>query len=438
MKYLFPILVLACVPVDVSRAAPAGAEEGKRQADPAADENLLRQARALRAKLGPTLTPEARRWLDEEARKLADAPDKVDVQADLRAKAKDLPLNDASLEYLIALAGELAEGDAQRQREQLQETLRMLERQQEALRRKAGGKETEAQAREIQAIEDQIAAVRARLRDAEERRTKVMAMLRVRIQAERKADALTVYEKAKRDDLGAQRPYPRAAPAVAAEGKHQAEPAVDAKFRERALALRAKVEPSLSPETRRWLTREARRLVVEPDKVDVLADLRTQAKNPDFAHMPIEDALMLMFAIVAEDSKKDTKTLLAEMDAIRKQKAALREAAAEMKETKETMKEALREEKAKAEQAKPGQPKPGAPGAGANISPKTAAGPRVSADRDPLLEQTRQMRETEMSFNLQYLQLQSQMQHENRSYTAISNIMKTKHDTVKNSISNVR
>jgi hypothetical protein len=46
--------------------------------------------------------------------------------------------------------------------------------------------------------------------------------------------------------------------------------------------------------------------------------------------------------------------------------------------------------------------------------------------------------ETRMSFNLQYLQLQDQMQRENRSYTAISNIMKTKHDTVKNSISNVR
>lgn len=55
-----------------------------------------------------------------------------------------------------------------------------------------------------------------------------------------------------------------------------------------------------------------------------------------------------------------------------------------------------------------------------------------------LLEATKQMQETQMSFNLQYLQLQSQMQHESRSYTAISNIMKTKHDTVKNSISNVR
>lgn len=49
-----------------------------------------------------------------------------------------------------------------------------------------------------------------------------------------------------------------------------------------------------------------------------------------------------------------------------------------------------------------------------------------------------QLKEMQMSFNMQYLQLQSQMQHENRSYTAISNIMKTKHDTAKNSISNVR
>jgi hypothetical protein len=62
------------------------------------------------------------------------------------------------------------------------------------------------------------------------------------------------------------------------------------------------------------------------------------------------------------------------------------------------------------------------------------------ADRgqQALLQTTKDMQETQMSFNLQYLQLQSQMQHESRSFTAISNIMKTKHDTVKNSISNVR
>jgi chromosome segregation ATPase len=55
-----------------------------------------------------------------------------------------------------------------------------------------------------------------------------------------------------------------------------------------------------------------------------------------------------------------------------------------------------------------------------------------------LVNATKQLQQTSMSFNLQYLQLQSQMQNENRSYTAVSNIMKTKHDTVKNSISNIR
>jgi septal ring factor EnvC (AmiA/AmiB activator) len=68
---------------------------------------------------------------------------------------------------------------------------------------------------------------------------------------------------------------------------------------------------------------------------------------------------------------------------------------------------------------------------GTNANPKSDSQPQ-------LLDATKQMQETQMSFNLQYLQLQSQMQHENRSYTAVSNIMKTKHDTVKNSISNVR
>lgn len=50
----------------------------------------------------------------------------------------------------------------------------------------------------------------------------------------------------------------------------------------------------------------------------------------------------------------------------------------------------------------------------------------------------KQTQESQMSFNLQYLQLQSHIQSENRLYTAVSNIMKTKHETVKNSISNIR
>jgi hypothetical protein len=45
---------------------------------------------------------------------------------------------------------------------------------------------------------------------------------------------------------------------------------------------------------------------------------------------------------------------------------------------------------------------------------------------------------THMSYNLQYLQLQNQMQNENRQYTAVSNILKTRHDTAKNTINNIR
>jgi uncharacterized phage infection (PIP) family protein YhgE len=55
-----------------------------------------------------------------------------------------------------------------------------------------------------------------------------------------------------------------------------------------------------------------------------------------------------------------------------------------------------------------------------------------------LMQATQQMQEMQMSFNLQYLQLQQQMQQENRQYTEISNIMKSRHDTVKSAIGNIK
>jgi hypothetical protein len=74
----------------------------------------------------------------------------------------------------------------------------------------------------------------------------------------------------------------------------------------------------------------------------------------------------------------------------------------------------------------------------AALPPAGAAGSAGGGSQSALLTATKQMQEAQMSFNLQYLQLQSQMQDENRSYTMVSNIMKTKHDTAKNSISNIR
>ena len=67
-----------------------------------------------------------------------------------------------------------------------------------------------------------------------------------------------------------------------------------------------------------------------------------------------------------------------------------------------------------------------------------AAGDGVMNSQQDLMSATKSMQETQMSFNLQYLQLQNTMQNENRQFTMVSNIMKTKHDTVKNSISNIR
>ena len=55
-----------------------------------------------------------------------------------------------------------------------------------------------------------------------------------------------------------------------------------------------------------------------------------------------------------------------------------------------------------------------------------------------LMQATQQMQEAQMSFNLQYLRLQEQMQNDSRQFTAVSNILKTKHDTVKNTISNIK
>ena len=44
----------------------------------------------------------------------------------------------------------------------------------------------------------------------------------------------------------------------------------------------------------------------------------------------------------------------------------------------------------------------------------------------------------QMSSDLQYLQLQQDMQHENRQFTMVSNIMNVQHDTAKSSINNIR
>lgn len=51
---------------------------------------------------------------------------------------------------------------------------------------------------------------------------------------------------------------------------------------------------------------------------------------------------------------------------------------------------------------------------------------------------TRHMQDMNNRFNMQYLQIQQSMQKDSREFTMISNIMKTKHDTARNSLSNLK
>lgn len=62
---------------------------------------------------------------------------------------------------------------------------------------------------------------------------------------------------------------------------------------------------------------------------------------------------------------------------------------------------------------------------------------RAAGGTTALTDSSMEVQELSTSFDIQYQQLALQMQ-ESRSYTTISNIMKTKHDTAKNAINNVR
>ena len=54
-----------------------------------------------------------------------------------------------------------------------------------------------------------------------------------------------------------------------------------------------------------------------------------------------------------------------------------------------------------------------------------------------VIEATRALQQEARTFNLQYLQLQENMQRESREFTAVSNVMKVKHDSAKAAINNI-
>jgi hypothetical protein len=71
------------------------------------------------------------------------------------------------------------------------------------------------------------------------------------------------------------------------------------------------------------------------------------------------------------------------------------------------------------------------------IAPPPGASPGAAASGGDVVEATRALQVEAQSFNLQYLQLQESLQRESREFTAVSNVMKVRHDTAKSAIQNI-
>jgi hypothetical protein len=82
----------------------------------------------------------------------------------------------------------------------------------------------------------------------------------------------------------------------------------------------------------------------------------------------------------------------------------------------------------------------GAGGGGSSLAATPAEGPGAAGSTLPGAPSTSVESQLAASqdMNLYYLQLQEAMSAENRSYSACSNVLKARHDTVKNAIGNIR
>ncbi|HSE27467.1 MAG TPA: hypothetical protein VLA95_04505 [Gemmatimonadales bacterium] len=74
-----------------------------------------------------------------------------------------------------------------------------------------------------------------------------------------------------------------------------------------------------------------------------------------------------------------------------------------------------------------------------DLAARVAALPDPPAGTDPgLADAVRALKRDAVRWNLQYTGLQERVREESQRFQTISNVMKTKHDTAKNSIGNVR
>jgi hypothetical protein len=81
----------------------------------------------------------------------------------------------------------------------------------------------------------------------------------------------------------------------------------------------------------------------------------------------------------------------------------------------------------------------GVAAAGAGTITGTGAGATTgAAGETDIMASARALQAESQAYNAQYLQLQEAMQRENREFTALSNVMKVKHDTARAAIGNIQ
>lgn len=72
----------------------------------------------------------------------------------------------------------------------------------------------------------------------------------------------------------------------------------------------------------------------------------------DFSKMPVEDAIQLMFSLISEDARKDMKDILKDMEKDRQKKKAIRDAEKNLKEELKREREALKRRRIEARLAR--------------------------------------------------------------------------------------
>jgi len=174
----------------------------------------------------------------------------------------------------------------------------------------------------------------------------------------------------------------------------------------------------LPPRAQAWLRQEAAREAAANIVSEGTALAAVQNSGVNFGAMPIEDAVMLMFMLVAQDADQDMQQMLSQMQQANQQKQALRRAQQQMKASQNALAGQARQEY-------------GALQSHRMMAPSVTLNDYL-ASRKVSLESLGDLSE------VQQLKLQQLADQRAKALETISNIMKREADTRKGIIDNMK